>query len=88
MIQTDIPCSRCSQPMIGIKHVKHYAIVCNNFGCPLHRQIQGNIEGDRARAAYKTFMPAPLNNTVSPPRGRIGKRGRKRTYARRGKRSG
>lgn len=86
MIQTDIPYSRCRLPMIGIKFVRHYALVCDNSGCELHRQIQGNIERETELGPITTFMPAPLPNTISPPKrpNRERRQGRKKIKGRKG----
>lgn len=81
MIQTDIPCRRCSLPMVGITFSQYYAIVCNNFGCILHRQPQGSIEREIELGPIKTFMPAPLFS--SHRRGRIRKRGKKKAKVKR-----
>lgn len=73
MIQTDMPCSQCGKPMIGIALSKYYVVVCDNFGCGSYRQIKGNIE--RPLELGSIFMPAPLPD-VSPPRGRIREKGK------------
>jgi hypothetical protein len=73
MIETNIPCQRCLEPMIGIEFARHYRIVCDKSGCLLYRESQDIIEKQVELAPIKTFMPAPLPKTVSPPRGRIRK---------------
>jgi hypothetical protein len=82
VIQTDIPCSACKLPMIGIKLGSHYAIVCDKFGCGKYRQIQGSIERSTEfftaeTAPRTTSLPVErtpgvrtfLIDTVSSPRG-------------------
>lgn len=71
MIETNISCRRCIGLMIGIEFVRHYRVVCNNDGCDLFREGQGNIERAVELAPIKTFMPAPLPKTPSPPRKKI-----------------
>jgi hypothetical protein len=60
MIQTNLLCRSCHQPMIGISIGNYFRIVCNNFGCQLYRQGQGNIEKQVNFAPVQTFMPTPL----------------------------
>lgn len=63
-------CSRCGQPMIEHRFVRHYVQTCNNPGCPLRRGPQGYREIAIELGAITASMPAPLTNTVSPPKGR------------------
>jgi len=81
MIQTDMPCSLCGQPMIGITISRYYALVCDNWGCGKYRQIQGNIERRTDFGAITTFMPAPLTN-ISPQPSK--EKARKKTVRRKG----
>jgi len=53
--------------MIGIKVGRNYAVVCDNWGCQLHRQVQGNIErSDWPTTTLSTFMPDPLPKVYIP----------------------
>lgn len=84
MIQTEIPCRRCGEPMIEIKFSRHYMLECNKLGCPLYRQSQGSREIGFGPTTQ--FIPAPLPKTYNPPRGRLisGKKARKKTVRRKG----
>ena len=44
MIQTEIPCSECGQPMVEHRFSKHYVSACNNQECSLRRAPQGYRE--------------------------------------------
>jgi hypothetical protein len=46
MIQTDIPCRACTEPMIEIPIDRYLRIVCNKSGCLLYREGQGVIAKD------------------------------------------
>jgi len=84
MIQTNIPCRSCREPMIGIEFARHTRVVCDKLGCPLYREGQGCIEKEIRLEPVDIFMPAPLPKT--PPRGRLisKKKARKKTIRRKG----
>jgi len=86
MIQTNIPCRHCGEPMIEIRVGRYYRIECNNGECLLFREGQGSREQQIDLTPIMASMPAPLPNTVSPPRGRLisGKKARKNTIRRKG----
>ena len=86
MIQTNIPCRHCREPMIGISIGSYYRVVCDNSSCPLYRERQDIIEKQIELAPAETFMPAPLPKTHSPARGSLisGKKPRKKTVRRKG----
>lgn len=87
MIQTEIPCSRCGQPLMEIDFNRtHYMRLCLNWRCPIRRQSQGSREKSIGFGPITGFMPAPLPKTPSPPRGRLisGKKAREKTVRRKG----
>jgi hypothetical protein len=69
MIETNIPCRRCGEPMIGIEFARHYRIVCDNLGCLLYREDQDIIEKEVQLGTINTFISTPLSSGVSPPKG-------------------